>query len=383
MNTEELRVVDMRGQARARGRIYGETCRDLIASAISTWKQNLGRVSLILRQEPDETRRPRRDDQIAAYLAEFLETGDFIAAIESWAPDLLEEVRGIAEGSGLPFADVLAIQFGDEEWNFAMRRGLDRPVDKCSAFGLAGGPGRIGIAGQNLDTPMWIEGHQVLLRVIPDDGPEALVFTYAGGIAMNGVNAAGIGITCNALAVMNYAGAGVPVAFVVRQILMQTDYAAAVDLLQKLPHASGQNYILSSGDMARCFECCATGVTEVFPDDLGRVTHTNHLLVSTHKDPRFPPTKLFNANSSARLRSLDQRLARPGHHASLDEVRAALSAKDDPDFPVCVPYQPGNPQSVLTAGSTIFEFTVPPKLHVASGPPDVTEFRTFEFSGAV
>lgn len=382
MNTEELRVIEMRGPARARGRAYGEACRDLIASAIAAWKQNLGRVSLFLRPEPEETRRPRSGDRIADYLAEFLRTGEFIPAIEAWAPDLLEEVRGIAEGAGLPFADVLAIQLGDEEWNFAMRRGLDRPVDKCSAFGLAGGPGRIGIAGQNLDTPMWIEGHQILLRVIPEDGPEALVFTYAGGIAMNGLNAAGIGITCNALAVMDYSAAGVPVAFVVRQVLMQRDYAAAVDLLRNLPHASGQNYILSSGDKARCFECCAAGVTEVVPDDLGRVTHTNHLLVSAHKDPRFPPTRRFNANSAARLRSLDQRLARPGQHATMADVKAALSASDDPDFPVCVPLQPGNPQSVVTGGATIYEFTVPPRLHLASGPPDVTPYRVFEFEGA-
>lgn len=382
MNTDDMPVVEMRGNARERGRAYGETCRELIGNSLATWRNNLDYKSILQRElEPDKTR-PRSEAEIDAYLTAFRDGSTFASAIEVWAPDLLEEVKGIAEGAGHNFEAILALQLGDEEWNFGMRRGLERPINKCTAFGLARTESVAGLAGQNLDVPQWMEGHQVLLDILPDDAPEALVFSYAGGIALNGMNAAGLGITCNGLPMLDYSPAGIPVAFVVRLILKQRDHAAAARLLRSLPHASGQNYILSSGESVACFECCGTGTAEVFADARGRVFHTNHALASSALDPHIVQSARAKQSTMARQHAMVQRLGQAQSENGLDAVKAALSSHDDAEFPVSVPYDPDNAQSLLTAGSSIYEFSVPPRLHLAAGPPCVTPYRTYDFMTA-
>ena len=371
MNTNDLLVIELSGTPRERGRIYGEAAKPLIANIVEGWRMDLGNYGR--NSETAESIGP--DD----YLREFFSETDYLSSIKKWTPDLFEEVKGIAEGSGQTFDNILGIQLLDEEWIFGLRRRLDRPTTKCTAFGAPDHPDGVSYAGQNMDIPSWVEDNQVLIRVMPtENSPEALVFTMAGTIALNGLNASGLGVTCNTLSQLNHSVYGLPIAFIVRALLEQNTIDEAERFLQTINHASGQNYILSSlGDM-RCFECCGGSAVRYAPENInGRVFHTNHPFVN--KDRRQKETRKHMENSEARLNSICDRLGDVSQQVTLDAAKASLASHDDPANPVSRPIDNERISIGFTAGSSIYELGAVPRLHLASGPPCETDFELFEF----
>jgi len=379
MKTTELLEIKLSGTPRERGRIHGEAAKVLITDVVSHWRMNLSNFG----QNSEAATHIDPD----VYLSEFLLQTNYLNAIEKFAPGLLEEVRGIAEGSGQAFEDILGLQLMDEEWIFGLRRKLAKPTTKCTGFGVPDQANGVSYAGQNMDVSSWVEGSQVLLRVMPTEtSPEALIFSIAGIIGLNGLNASGLGISCNTLAQLNYSIDGLPVAFVVRAILEKKSIDEAEQFLRTIIHASGQNYILSiAGDM-RCFECGGTGVVRYAPDKYqGRVFHTNHPFVNKDESEIAELTRGRLHNTEARLTSICDRLGDTSQPLTLDCIKSALSAHDDPANPVSRPIDPDNGGNSIayTAGASIYELAATPRLHFAAGPPCETEFRVFEFSASV
>ena len=380
MKTADIPVIELNGTPRERGRIYGETAKFLIANVVEAWRADLGSFGKNSATENTNAIDPD------SYLSEFFSQTHFLNSIEKWAPDLLEEVKGIAEGAGQTFNNIFGLQLMDEEWIFGLRRRLDKPTTKCTAFGGSNQMNGISYAGQNMDVPSWVEGSQVLLRVMSTDAsPEALVFASAGSIGLNGLNARGLGITCNTLPQLNYSIHGLPVLFIVRSILQCQSIERAEQFLRSIQHASGQNYILSSpGDM-RCFECCSTSIARYAPKELnGRVIHSNHPLINNDKSDLSELTRGRRKNSEARLTSTWERLGNRSRSMTLDDIKAALAAHDDPENPVSRRINPANVGNSIgyTAGSSIYEFSDVPRLHLAAGPPCETEYEMFEFTSS-
>lgn len=382
MKTTDIPVIEMTGDPRQRGQIYGESTRQLIANVVENWRSDLGCYG--------QTRLPKKRPDINRYLDDFFKETHYLSRIEKSAPHILEEVKGIAEGANQAFSDILGIQLIDEEWIYGLLRNLPKPTNKCTAFALPNQLDGVSYAGQNMDIPSWSEGNQVLLRVIPHQdsvnhiqAPEALIFSLAGNIGLNGLNASGLGVTCNTLSQLKHSTHGLPVAFIVRLILEKNCIDEAEQLLSKVEHASGQNYIISSrGDM-RCFECCGTSVTRYSPQALnGRIFHSNHPLENTDKNDQIPVIEKRQINTVARLNSIRSHLGDVNKLSDLDDIKVALSAHDDPRNPVSRVINKENNQSSIgyTAGASIYEFGDSPKLHLAAGPPCETAFETFKFN---
>lgn len=380
MKTSEIPIIELSGTPRERGRLYGETAKPMIAQVVEAWREDLGNFNLgnsnVKRQNPD------------VYLKAFFSQTHYLSSIEKWTPDLLEEVKGIAEGSGQDFKTTLGLQLMDEEWIFGLRRCLDKPTTKCTAFGVPNQANGISYAGQNMDISRWVEGKQVLLRIMPHQSaggngetPEALVFTTAGNIGLNGLNASALGITCNTLAQLNYLIDGLPVSFIVRSVLERRSIEDAEQFLKTIKHASGQNYILSApGDM-RCFESSATSIVRYAPEAYqGRVFHSNHPLVNPDKSDVSHLTTGRVKNSEARLNSICGRLGDTSRLMTLNDIKAALAAHDDPDNPVSRRTDNDGSSIGYTAGASIYELGDKPRLHLAAGPPCETTFEVFDFS---
>ena len=376
MKTAELPVIELSGLPRERGRLYGEAAKPLIAATIESWRADLGNFA--------QNSAAANNIDSDVYLNEFFSKTNYISAIQQWTPDLLEEVEGIAEGSGQRLENILGLQLMDEEWVFGLCRDLNKPMTKCTAFGLPDHAFGVNYAGQNMDVPCWVEGKQVLLRVMPTEtSPEALIFSMAGSLGLNGLNANGLGVTCNTLTQLNYAIDGLPVLFIVRSILEKQSIDQAEQFLRSIPHASGQNYILSAPGDIRCFECCGTSVARYAPDTYqGRVFHTNHPLVNQDGSDVLPPEKRRSTNTVARLDSIFHRLGDSIDPITLDDIKAALASHDDPVNPVSRRINLDNIGSSIgyTAGASIYELGVTPRLHLAAGPPCETAFEVFEFN---
>ena len=177
-----LRVVTLRGKPRERGRIHGESLKEEIRQASERLREEF---------------RPPVGTGVSDHVARFVADTAFQHAIEKWTPDLLEEVKGIAEASGLPFETVFAMQLPDEQWWYsgnARIRTLPEDAEKrateegseCSVVGASRSAGAPALVGQNLDLPSSWAGGRVVLRFRDNESDlESLVVTDPGFVGMN------------------------------------------------------------------------------------------------------------------------------------------------------------------------------------------------------
>jgi hypothetical protein len=339
-----LATVEARGGPRERGLAIGRALAGPIAGHVAALKGAL----------------PAWVQPADGYLADLLAETDFRRAIREHTPDLMTELEATAEAAGVSADDLFALQLLDEEWAYRVRRSAARSPQKCSSLAIVDASGPTWIA-QNMDLGWYTDGFQALLEIDDGETPAALVFTTAGMLGLLGVNAAGVGVCVNSLPQLPSAPEGLPVAFVLRRLLQARTAEEAWGLVQTLPHATNQHYLIAGPGVARSFEASAVGVTEYHPPDPTRVLHTNHPLTDAPATPEPPSAR---ENSVARLASLQARLGdgRPG----LTEIQAALSSCDDPRHPVCrtggqVGFTTGSMISALRPGSV--------EVWVSNGPP--------------
>jgi len=130
----------------------------------------------------------------------------------------------------------------------------------------------------------------------------------------------------------------------------------------------------------RCFECCGTSVVRYAPEEYqGSVFHSNHPLVNQDECDVLPPEKRRSKNSVARIDSIAHRLGDTSKSITLDAIKAALAAHDDPENPVSRNSNNEGSSIGFTAGSSIYELSAVPRLHLAAGPPCETAFEVFDF----
>ncbi|HET7170404.1 MAG TPA: C45 family peptidase [Gaiellales bacterium] len=337
-------IVDVSGSGRERGRAHGEQQRDRIAGALERWDADVGE---------------RLGITAAEHVAGLLEATRFLPAVEQHTPDLLEEVRGIAEGGGISFERILAYNLMDEEWWYSQAPGRRHA---CSLVAVAGGEGRGALLAQNMDLPEVMDGGQTILRSTAPDGSRSVVLTAAGLIGLTGCNSDGVGACVNTLSMLNHSPEGLPVAFVLRGLLERRTLAGAEAFLRAVPHASGQHYAIGAGEDVASFECSAGGVAA---SDGGarRLWHTNHPLASRDLDPADGEPG-GTADSRARLARLAESGAEIGSAADCEELLA------DSRAPLCVAPESGH--GWLTFGSIAMELSRPPAVRIAPGPPDRT-----------
>ena len=364
---QKLRVLSLSGSAYDRGLQHGSQLRSEIAKVVDLWKADLQQQTKL---EPD------------ALIKNFLAATDFIPATKQWTPDLLEEVRGIAAGAGQPFDTMFAFQLVDELWVY-----LDKAdAHHCSSMGVPRIGNHPAIVAQNMDLESFREGFQVILRIPSGPAsPAQLVFTCAGLVGLNGMNNRGVALACNTLMQLGASTTGLPVAFVIRGVLAQSNAEDAVKFLTSVPHASGQNYILGTTDRVFDFEASASKVVPFKPSANGTVYHTNHPLANDDLKPWHrqrmeaeSPEKQAQSNSAVRFASVQRRLARPADVIDTGVIRETLQSKDSDRHPVCRPVKSGG--ASFTFGSVIMSLSEKPGLEVSAGSPDVNPYVALSFS---
>jgi isopenicillin-N N-acyltransferase like protein len=336
-------IVECRGDGRERGRAHGEALRERIGALLERWDAGvaarLGRPAQTL-------------------VSGLVETTGFVAAIERHTPDLLDEVRGIAEGAGVAFDRVLALNLMDEEWWFTAP---SEPRDACTLIAVGPAQGRPTVLAQNMDLPEVMDGAQAILRYGDGAGRGGTVLTAAGMIGLTGVSSAGLGVCVNTLAMLNHSREGLPVAFVMRGALAADSVARAAEFLARVPHASGQHYALADPTEVAGYECSAAGAVRSDRGG-GRFCHTNHPLASTDLDPAVPAEG--REDSHVRLGAIE---SVAGDVATGADCERALA---DREAPLCVIPEPDRPW--ITFGSIWAELGDAPRVRIAPGPPDRT-----------
>ena len=361
-----MKCVLLEGSPYDQGLSHGRQLKDQIQRVIWLFRERIARVHGVLADE---------------FIRKFLDRTDYVAAIKEHTPSLYEETEGIAVGADVEFDTVLSFQLMDEVW----MNGGAVLADKCSALGVDRTRGHPAIVAQNMDIEGFRNGFQVVLRTqSPKSGIEQLVFTCAGFIATNGVNSSGIGVCVNALTELAYGWEGLPVAHMIRGLLMQPDMDAAVEFVTHVTHATGQDYLIGDRDHVRCFECSHGAVVE-FPGDSasGTIAHTNHALVNEDFNAEYwrgleehPEGVDETSNSHVRLQTLRDMLAEHQGNVDADWVKTILRSRNG-EHTICVSYT--ELANGFTFGSSVMVLREEPILYASPGPPNANAYREFRF----
>lgn len=255
----------------------------------------------------------------------------------NYAPDLVDELRGIADGAGLTFDQIVYLNsFLEMEDLRAPGLGgriLDGNLWGCSTFNILPAASTDGKSyiGQTFDMEQFYAKFNVLLRIKPSQGPACLVYSLAGLLGLNGFNERGVALVINKI-VANDAREGVIYPLVVRKALAQERIGDALGAVIFAPRASGVNYQLASDcGVAFCAETSAT-YYELLPFD-GAIGHTNHYLSPAMR--RFETPKwLSHGGSYVRHQVLARRL-REGEGA-IDAAWLKALTIDHTNYPRCI-----------------------------------------------
>ncbi|MFD3661520.1 C45 family autoproteolytic acyltransferase/hydrolase [Streptomyces sp. NPDC058659] len=195
-----------------------------------------------------------------------------VDATRAWAPELVEEMEGVAEGAGMPFRTIAALNARTE---ILAEAGAPR-AGECSTLVRTDGAGTAG--GQCWD---W---HEELadawhLQTVTGDVRGFAGITEHGILAKIGVNDAGVGVLFNILGHADDAATGVPVHLVARQVLGAAgSFEEAVALLTAAPVSASTVITVVTADRAVSVELAPGGSAVVAPDDRGWLVRTNHFL---------------------------------------------------------------------------------------------------------
>lgn len=203
-------------------------------------------------------------------------------------PNVIEEMRGCAEGAGIPFDDLFLLSV--EELLYEEVRGSEsapfapvRPSSRKGCSDLAAAPpatrdGHVWLAHNN-DLGASAADHLFVTHFCSHGEPEIYAVTVGGLFISIGMNTAGLALTGNQLT-PNDSRAGVPRLLIVRDILAQRSIDAALASALMPERASSYNNIISSaenGIVNAEGSATAAAVTWSF-DSGGTLAHTNHYL---------------------------------------------------------------------------------------------------------
>jgi isopenicillin-N N-acyltransferase-like protein len=335
-------------------------------------------------------------ENVETYLARFAVSGldagsarreghDWIEVTRRQNPEYAEEMRGIADGSGLPLADVVMlnvryeITFGlflkesREADNIAVADG----TDGCSTFAVMPEASASGhtILGQNWDWIAGVHGRCALLRVRRDDGPDFVCFTEAGIVGGKmGVNEHGIGLVENGL-VSDHDGVNThekPFHMRCREVLDAATFDVALLPIVGTRRVCSANFMIGHADGEVIdLETSPNAVSYQYPRD-GLMTHSNHFLDARHgpsQMERLSPSTLYRANR------LDRLLRKDLGRLDMTCFGAALSDHFGTPNAICRHPNESQPEARRTMTNAAVVIDLADRtMHVANGPPCANEF---------
>ena len=260
------------------------------------------------------------------------EAAKFIQPTKDYSEIVWNELRGTADGSGVPLAELMVITLFDP-----------RPGAGCTAFAVRDGATIDGLTyvGQNNDEAIdpWMSGDcTTLTRYVQSDAPNALIYTYAGIPAMMGINSAGLCVLLNAL-VSKESRIGVPNLVVVREVMNQGSLDGALHEIERSNMSSAQNFVIGSPEGIMDVEYYPDGIKTYRPKDM--LWHTNHCLYSEGK--RYEDDD-FRSNSVTRCSRIEALLRAGKGRLDLKTLQGFLSDHEGMPDSVCWHPNPAKPR---------------------------------------
>src|SRR5688572_29821006 len=272
-------LIEVSGTPRERGLAHGRAAASRVKGSAALYRKELERRKVDVATQEKLARR-------------------FLPIIGDFDPTYVDEMRGIAEGAGVPVEAVITVNcrtemmFGHKE----VAEVHGQMKDGCTgvvAMPSVTASGRL-LHAHNWDWRAEAADNSIVMRIRNDNGPDILTLVEAGGLARHGFNSAGVALTANFLACdADFKKAGtVPLGILRRKILEQPNLATAVREVAMTTRFCSNNIMLSdAAGESIDLECSPDEVFWIQPEN-GLLPHSNHFLSPVArvkvKDIQFP-----------------------------------------------------------------------------------------------
>ncbi len=321
------------GDAFNRGRTHGGELRLQVSECVEFYRGVLGLGEAVLVER----------------------AGLYERLIESYSPTLAQEIRGIAEGAGLPPAHLFAVNARSELVPF--------DAGECTALYTPS----TGVLAQTWDWCRQLEQLVTVLSIRLEDGREVLTVTEPGIVGKIGLCSEGFGVCLNFLSAPR-SNDGAPIHVLLREALDAPSLEAARGRLRQAGTGRGGNILLAdAGGEAFNFEFAGDASDERAVT--GNFCHTNHCLF------RDLAAGDMEENSKARWTRAEE-LLEGAAAASVEDVKRILSDRRDADAPICAPYQPLFGLELGTLCTAVMDLP-DRRLHLRMGADPEADFRVY------
>jgi isopenicillin-N N-acyltransferase-like protein len=343
-----MQVVRARGTPYERGAVIGEAFADAMTSSLAFNRRYL-------------TGHGVSGDALERLLDPYL------AAANAALPHLVSQIRGMADGAGMPFLDVFAANAFEEVYG-VIELGTPSPVplERCTDVVLRSSQSTL--LGHNEQWYAGDDGAVGLVLDVSDDAPSVLAPVVAGTLPLVGLNELG-----GAFGTMSLTAGdehiGIPRALVAREILEASSCQDAFTRASRDGRAGGYSYLCAFPGGASCvIETTATTAAR-----LGVTVHTNHAL-----DPAVA-TASCQPSAGSRSRLTRARALVAAAQPSVEGMADLLADHEAEGQDICVHPYP----ALGDEGSTIlFAMICEPdtrSMWLTPGHPCTTPFERFGF----
>jgi isopenicillin-N N-acyltransferase-like protein len=278
--------------------------------------------------------------------------GKYVSLVESFDPELIEMLKGQAEGAGITFDEVFTLRC----W-FELRFYYRQLTTMCTAFAITGKATRGGktIIGQNFDAQVGIALD--LVKIKYNDGMEQLSLVFWGGGELT-LTSAGLGIVLNiVLTPTNEQHLVVPCCCLMPKVMRQQRIGDALGVLCTNGR-SMLHYAIASKD-GEIFS------VETRPDDFNVLqpvndvlVHANHFLTERFKvtDSIIPEMR---SDSYVRQQRLQRLIGE--NHGDLTAERMMEFMADHHNYPHSVCCHPDEESEAAFQSETGFSIIMVPE----------------------
>lgn len=326
------------------GEVYGEAAKDLILKNVELYR----RIFLL--------KCGLSWDRVLEKAAEGVEE------ISSYNVDAVEFMRGVSEGSGVSFNDILALNYR-YEIVFSQRV-------SCTSIGFSSDDGTF--IAQNWDLYGGIEENVVNLRYRVNGGPTVFTQVEAGALTHRGLNSEGFGLCINALRSKEDGGRlGVPAITVLGWSILNCRRLSKVfELVKDARRSSSINFLLAKRDLILDLELTPKDFEFIEADEHGVIVHTNHFVSSRFRGLNAGVGSLSGDTFVRELRAR-QLIRKLDYTLNAENVKEVFRDHFDHPSSICRHVGEDGGEAGLkikTVGSTIFE-TCRGRVHYTTGNP--------------
>jgi isopenicillin-N N-acyltransferase-like protein len=347
MKGKNLLTMELSGEPYERGHRYGEACKDLIARMIEEqfFQEFSGRLT---------------KDQMLKHARKYE------PFIQDYSPEISEELRGMADGSGRLYDEIVMVNALEERESFS----------RCTAFAATGratkgGETYVGQSWDGMESEWWDGEIGLLFKVRRKNGPDILDYTNPGILACAGLNSRGISVNWNTVPRLDLT-TGVPTYIIVAEILRQKTLGEALDAVLRANRAGCFNFVITDDTELYAVEGTPSDLDVSYGGEY--LGHANHFV-----SDRFKSEQKISSSSSIIRHNRMNRLLKE-NYGEIDLQACMGFFRDHVNYPLSICCHPGDDpdprQRWLTLGSWV---GIPSKREfwIAHGSPCENEFRKF------